>query len=623
MHADPSSTDYQDIPMTESQKFHMYRLAFITVLILAVYGNTLGHGFVWDDIDVIVDNPLLESLKNLPRFFLHEDRIDTMTGYYRPLTYISFLVDRSIWGLNPVGFNITNLILHIAVSLTFYLLLIELFKKERYAFIATLVFSLHPIVNETINFHAGGRNTLLCALWALLSVYFHAKGRFPAAVACFSLAILSKEFALLIPVVFLYHDLCLSERKPPLKTYAIYVCVIIGYLAIRSFAVSSPNFIKQLDFTNLVLLTPKLVVTYLSNMIYPLQLQTMYDITAAERIRQVLPYLLVIAGILIAAIRFRRTREILFAAGWFLLFLVPVSGILPTGLTSMADRYVYFSSMGFAMTLAYLINLANKKAVIAIMTLLCASYAAIDFHRNSFWKDEFSLFTQMVRDVPQLAVGYQNLGYRYYDKGDMDNAVKNLSIAYSKNSLNARMMIGSASIFWEAKEYDKAIFVLNKKLQYEPGDPITYIMMSRIYGEMGNTEKEKFFHDKAEQISPHVDEMMRQRIETLCLETDELLEKHNLTGAERLLKEAQRIDPNAVPVLVDLGILAAEKGDFQKSLQHLTKALTLDPRHPPVHYNLSVVYQMMGRKAEAEAEMTKFRELDAASNQKGSTPARK
>jgi tetratricopeptide (TPR) repeat protein len=499
----------------------------------------------------------------------------------------------------------------------------ELFKNDRYALIATLIFSLNPIANETVNFHAGGRNTLLCALFALLSVFFHVRRKFPAALACFCLAIFSKEFALLIPVVFLYHDRCLSDKKLPLKNYVPYLAIILGYLAIRSFAVASPNFLKQLDMVNLLLLTPKLVVGYVSNMMFPPHLQTMYDITPAERVRQIVPHFLLIVCIVMAGIYFRKKSEILFSIGWFFLFLLPVSGILPTGLCSMADRYVYFSSMGFAMALAYIINLANKKAVIAIITLLCVWYATIDIQRNFFWKDQLSLFTQMVKDVPQLAVGYQNLGYCYYDKGDIDNAVKYLSIAYTKDALNARMMIGSASIFWEAKQYDKAIIALNKKMHYEPNDPLTYIMLSKIYGEMGDTAKEKTFHDKAEQLFPQVDEMMRQRVETLCLETDELLEKHNLGGAERLLKEAQKIDPNAVPVLVDLGVLAADKGDLQKSLQYLTKALSLNPRHPPVHYNLSVVYQMMGNKAEAEAEMIKFRELDALMAQKGNKPAGK
>ena len=284
--------------------------------------------------------------------------------------------------------------------------------------------------------------------------------------------------------------------------------------------------------------------------------------------------------IVISAIYFRKKREILFSTGWFFLFLLPVSGILPTGITSMADRYVYFSSMGFAMALAYVICLATEKAVIVIMALLCIWYAAIDIQRNSIWKDQLSLFNQMVKDVPQLAVGYQNLGYLYYDKGDIDNAVKYLSIAYTKSAINSRMMIGSASIFWEAKQYDKAIFALNKKLQFEPGDPLTYIMLSRIYGEMGDAAKEKIFHDKAEQISPQVEEMMRQRVETLCLETDELLEKHNLKGAERLLKEAQKIDPNAVPVLIDLGVLSAEKGRLTKIIAVSYKGIGTEPAPP-------------------------------------------
>jgi len=597
--------------MTDSQKKLAYRLGFIGIVILVAYCNIFSHRFVWDDVDIIVDNPLLESLKNLPALFLREDSIDGMTGYYRPLTYVSFLIDRSIWGLNPLGFNMTNLALHIGVALALYLLLVELFHEERLALVAALIFSLHPIANETVNFHAGGRNTLLCALFALLAAYFHARRKFPAAVVCLALAILSKEFALLIPAVFLYNDRCLPDRKLPLKKYLPYVAAVVGYLTIRSFAVASPNFFKQLDFVNLLLLTPKLIVTYLANMMLPLHLQTMYDMSAVQRVRQIVPYLAGIACVVAVAIYFRKKKEILFSAGWFFLFLAPVCGILPTGITSMADRYVYFSSMGFAMALAYLICLANRNAVVAVTALLCVCYAAVDIQRNTIWKDQLSLFTQMVQDVPQLAVGYQNLGYLYYDKGDMGNAVKNLSIAYSKDALNSRMMIGSASIFWEAKQYDKAIFALNKKIQYEPGDPLTYIMMSRIYGEMGDTEKQKSFHDKAERLFPQIEEMMNQRVEALCAQTDELLEKHNLAGAERLMKEAQKIDPNAVPVLVDMGILSAEKGELQKSLQYLNRALSLSPDHPPVHYNLAIVYQMMGKKAEAEAEMVKFKESDA------------
>ncbi|HZV83310.1 MAG TPA: hypothetical protein VFF53_14195, partial [Geobacteraceae bacterium] len=99
--------------MDDSQKYRMYRLGFVCLLILAVYVPTLNHGFIWDDAYIIVNNPLLEKLGNLPKFFLSEDAIEGSSGYYRPLTYISFALEQAIWGKNPAGYHCTNLLLHI------------------------------------------------------------------------------------------------------------------------------------------------------------------------------------------------------------------------------------------------------------------------------------------------------------------------------------------------------------------------------------------------------------------------------------------------------------------------------------------------------------------------------
>ena len=130
--------------MTDSRRHLLYRGIFFSLLLLAVYWQTLSNRFVWDDLDVIVKNPLLEHLGNLPRLFLYEDRTgDGFTGYYRPLTYISFMLDRAVWGLNPVGFNITNLMLHILVTLLFFEVVSALFKRELLAYVATLIFALH------------------------------------------------------------------------------------------------------------------------------------------------------------------------------------------------------------------------------------------------------------------------------------------------------------------------------------------------------------------------------------------------------------------------------------------------------------------------------------------------
>jgi len=257
--------------VNDAKKLPLIHAAAITLFILAAYCNIFSHGFVWDDAFVIVDNPLLDSLKNIPALFLYEDKFDFSSGYYRPITYVSFVIDHAIWGLNPLGYNLTNLILHIEVALAFYLVVRELFKKEWYAFIAALLFSLHPIANETVNFHAGGRNTLLCAFFALLSFFFHMRKKYSAAVACFILAIFSKEFALLMPVLFLINDKLLTDEKVPLKRYVSYIGAMIGYLIVRSYVVTSANVLAQLQIKNILLLTPRLITGYLSNMVLPVR----------------------------------------------------------------------------------------------------------------------------------------------------------------------------------------------------------------------------------------------------------------------------------------------------------------------------------------------------------------
>ena len=180
------------ITMIDPQKKLLYRCAFIAILLVAVYSSTLTNRFVWDDLDVIVKNRLLESFTNLPKLFFYEDRTgDGLTGYYRPVTYISFLIDRSIWGLNPVGFNITNIILHIVAVLLFYRVLFALFKKDQMALVAALLFALHPVAVESVNFHAGGRNTLLSACFSLLALFLYINKRWVPAVFSFTLAIFS------------------------------------------------------------------------------------------------------------------------------------------------------------------------------------------------------------------------------------------------------------------------------------------------------------------------------------------------------------------------------------------------------------------------------------------------
>ena len=608
--------------MTKTQKDQLYRYAFLIIIVLATYANTLNNGFVWDDNDVIVENSQLEKLSNIPKFFLSEDRIEVSTRYYRPLTYVSFALDRAIWGLNPVGFNITNLLLHMLVVLIFYRVVAALFKQENLALVSALIFSLHPIVVETVNFHAGGRNTLLCACFALLALFFYIKKKYLPSIICFTIAIFSKEFALLLPAVFFLYDRIISKEKTRWLAYIPYVIATVCYLALRSSAVQKASLLKTINSSDKLWTIPETIVTYLINMVIPTNLKTMYDISIPVGWSSFAWYSTALMALIICAIIFRKRTEISFSICLFLLFLLPVTNIFNLGTAMLADRYAYFALFGFSLALAYFICLVKKPLAVTVLIIVCVFFITIDVQRNKVWSNEITLFTQMTKDAPEMCIGYQNLGYAYYDGQDFTNAEKNLTIAFSKKGLGGSMLVGSASMFLEMNKPQKALSALHLKIKYEPNNPQSYIMASTIYENMGDKTMAKIYHDKAVALNPEIFVMMKKRVLQVTRQSEDLMAKHNLNNAERLLKEALSIDPLYVPALIDMGSLVAEKGDLAKSIHYFNKAVVLEPLNPVPHFNLSKVYESLGKTVESLNEMEQYRRLDASLQKKESSVQR-
>jgi tetratricopeptide (TPR) repeat protein len=603
--------------MTDSQKTLLYRSTLITILLVAVYYSTLTNRFVWDDLDVIVKNRLLESFTNLPKLFLYEDRTgDGLTGYYRPMTYISFLLDRSVWGLNPVGFNITNLILHISAVLLFYRVLFALFKKERLAFVAALLFALHPVAVESVNFHAGGRNTLLSACFALLALLLYINKKWIPAVISFTLAIFSKEFALLLPLVLIAYDRYISTEKRRWPVYLPYLGSIACYLTLRSFAVAQGNLLTTIQLSYNLLLIPKIIVSYLKNLLLPVNLKVIYDVSPDVTASSLALYSVLLIAVIAAAVIFRKKREITCSVGWFFLFLLPVSGVVPLGTALIADRYAYFSLMGFSLALAYVICLGNTRAVVAGTVLLSVFYAAIDLQRNPIWKNMPSLYTQMTIDAPERSIGFTNLGMYYYENGDLAKAERYLEESCSKKGIVIRDAYQYLSaVYWEGNKFDKALTALNKLMTLEPGNPQPYIMASKIYGSMGDKAMAQKYYDKVTAMFPQIEEMMDGRVNSLCREGEKLMAEGRSAEAERKFKEALMMKSDSVPALIDMGSVSAEKGNLAGAVEYFSRAIALDPLNPQAHYNLSMAYELMGRQAEAAIELKRYKELDAAARQ--------
>ncbi|HEY4743618.1 MAG TPA: tetratricopeptide repeat protein [Desulfuromonadaceae bacterium] len=587
--------------MTDAQKRTLYWFGAIILLIGAVYCTTLTHSFVWDDNDIIVNNPLLENLANIPKFFLTEDTIDEATGYYRPITYISFALDRAIWGVNPVGFHLTNLLLHMAAVLIFYRTVAALFNRERLALIAALIFALHPLTVETVNFLSGGRNTLLSACFGLLSLLCHIRNRRLLAVACFALAIFSKEFALLLPLIFLLYDLRLRAEKHRYLTYIPYAVAVALYLTLRSLAVQQANFLSAFNVFH-TLAAPYLVARYALNMIIPTHLQVMYDIHPR------LPILLVgmVAGALVlsAVYRFRKHTEIFISLCWFFLFLLPIINIIPINSASlMADRYAYFSLMGFAVFLAALICMANLRVSTVCVAIVIVVYAGIDISRNRIWKDEVAFYTRMTDDAPRKFIGPRNLGLYYYRNGDIERAVSNLEAADYRPDMTVKYMMGDVYIFWKENRLEKAEKLLLRAVEENPANPEPYLLLMMIADQKGNARLAASYRDKLTAMGLNIEQILADRAFELCRTGENFLAKRHFVSAEICLWQALRITPSFIPALIDMGSLRAQQDNLPQAIQFFSKVLALDPSNATARNNLAMVYQMQEKSATARQEM--------------------
>ncbi len=601
--------------MTDSQKHLVYRFGFIIILVAAVYGTTLNNGFVWDDTFIIVNNPMLEKLSNIPQFFLTEDTIEESTGYYRPATYISFALDRAVWGTNPAGFHFTNLILHLVTALLFYAVTAALFKKEQLAFVAALVFALHPVAGETINFLSGGRNTLLSACFALLSLFFYIRKKQISAVASFTVAIFSKEFALLLPIMFLLYDCCLHRERIRFSSYFLYLIPTACYLTLRSIAVQKANFLSAINLSDAAM-APFLTVRYAMNMLFPLQLKVLYDVQPGTAVWILCSVVLVI--MVGAVIMFRKHDAVLFSATWFFLFLLPVINIIPLHTTTvMADRYAYFSLMGYALFLAALICRWNGRVMTAAAVVLCAVYVFIDVNRNGVWKNDITFFTRMTQDAPKKFAGFKNLGMTYYMKGDIPRTVINLEASDASPDITFKYLIGNAYLYWKESMLDKAEKSLLRAQELEPGKPEPYLVLMMLHEQKGNSAQAQSYRDKIKDMGLDIDTVLTARVIELCRTGETYISKRQYTDAGIYLWQALKINPDYVPALIDMGSLSAEQGKLADAIRYFSKALVLEPSNVSAHYNLAMVYQMQGRSAEAQAEMIRFKEAEALSKRKG------
>jgi tetratricopeptide (TPR) repeat protein len=557
-----SDTSFQDRSGNSRPfKKKLIPTALICLAVTLAYCPTFWGDFILDDKPFVKDNPYIRQFHGLGSYLLQADGIvpaqsgHRRSNYYRPLVNISYGIDAKIWGLNPFGFRLTNLLLHLAACLL-VLKVLELqpiAKAGGYA--AVLLFGLHPANTEAVSWIAS-RNNILVTVFSLASFIFYIKrsrggSRWSGALAliCFALALLCKEFALmLLPIIILY-DRLLADPRPSFDRqvwgYAAYGGIILAYLALRRLALEAALPLPDTGHLRQSLFfAPFLIVYNLRLVLLPFGLHNFMVSYSDDYLGPAALYGFVGVGLLALFLwRNRRNKVPLFAILAFLVALLPVLNVVPTSAWSLVSmRWLYFPITLLTFLAAWGIQplLRSQRSrfgllVLGIITLYLGVYTYV--LNDGLWRSETDFFENEVRAFKNYFYS-GDLARAYHLRGDLEKASSYYEIAERHPS-----------------PHRGALLINHAGLLAETGKPRAAL-----------THLEK--------------------AETFDLTTKERGILHNNKGAAHFkLKE------------------------HPKAINSFLKAVEFSPKEPTYWRNLSTAYQSAGEREEGIAALKRYRVL--------------
>jgi tetratricopeptide (TPR) repeat protein len=450
-----------------------YIFLFILLVTAAVYGNTFLNQWTYDDLPVVVQNPDAHSISG----FLENHRPG------RPMRELTYIPEYRLFGSNPAGYHIQQLLWHAANGLLLFMLLAGLGIEAPFALFGVLLFLLHPLQAESVA-NISHRKELLAGFFCLASLLAYMKGvsatgvkRFWRLILCVLLyyaALLSNQTAITFPLLIILYELLwlkgderLALRRPWLLASLLLIAgalVLIHYRSMFSrqalLAIYSKNgFIPADSYLPLYLADLKAFGLYFYKIILPVELAPEYVIQFAETPFQWLAWLslaLLGGGVAAAVLVRKQLPAVTFGIGWFLVMYLPVANLVPAGYM-VADRYMYLCLPGVAMVSAALLQkYAGRKVMIAVGTLLVL-LSVLTIVQNSYWRDEHSLWRHAARVNDNSTWAQESAALSYYLTGELDAALEHAQQALVLNRFNTRAYLTLAKIEEKRGEIAEAV----------------------------------------------------------------------------------------------------------------------------------------------------------------------
>jgi tetratricopeptide (TPR) repeat protein len=593
-------------------------MAAMVVITCIVYAASLGNGFTnWDDEGYILKNELLPSIH------LNQIFSQFVMGNYHPVTVMMQAIEYQIFGTEAKGYHTISLLLHLANSLLLFGFVLMFFRNELAAFIAALLFAIHPAHVESVSWVSAQKDLLYTGFFFASLImyvrYVHSQRKrktdYAWLLLFFLLSGLSKAQAVTLPVVLVLMD-WYTERKIPWKQMVekiplFAISIVIGVVAIIAQKESeSIQELEQHSFGVQLLFSFYALTQYLIRFVLPINLSAYY--AYPERTGDAYPWIIYTSPVIVLIIgylifRYRnRQRELVFGSLFFLANIFLVLQLLPVGGAITADRYTYLSYAGLFMPLAHYADQVRRHQwlnsiripVLGALAVWLIFLAYTARARTQVWENSETLWLDAIRKNYRLPNAHNNLGSYYQKNGQLDLAKKHFDAALNLQPDFAEALINRCDYFRVVNRIDSALIDGNYAVRLDPDNVNAHQNRGIAFAVAGK-------HDSA---------MMDFQF-VISREPENARAQNNLGNLYMMTGKpdsalwhydaALRADPRFFDVLNNRGKAWVFVKEYDRAVTDLSKAIEVSPSNANNYYYRMYAYHKTGRKEEALADAAK------------------
>ena len=572
----------------------MFLISISLVAVTFVAYEPVRHnGFVsYDDDTYITKNPNVKD--GITRDSVLWAFTKPRVAFWHPLTMLSHMLDCEVYGLNPLGHHITNVLIHIANSVLLFLVLRKMTEAMWASAFAAAVFALHPVHVESVAWAAERKDVLSGLFWMLTMLAYirYAERpnvkRYVLVLLAFVMGLMAKPMLVTLPFVLFLLDYWPLERlrnKRDVKSLALEklpflvlsaVFSVIAFFAQRGEGALALKLSLPVRIANAAIS----YLAYIEKMVWPAHLAVFYPHQRyGVPVSDAVFAGIVLVGVSIWIICLARNRKYLFVGWfWYLGTLVPVIGLIQVGSFSMADRYMYIPMVGLLIIVAWAVKdfIANRPrrrivaAVLAAVILL--SVVLLTRIQVRYWQNSLTLFEHALKVTKNDAIAEKQYGRALLEAGRLDEARLHFNNALRINPgySDARNNLGQ--VFLKEGKLNEAIECFNKALQSGAAREDAYINLGAAYNQLGKYDLAIQNWSKAAELKPDNADVLNNLAWLLAAASD--TSAKNADKAVKFAERACKLTWYKNPELLDtLAMAYAAAGRFDGAVTMAQRAI--------------------------------------------------